>query len=324
VRIDGRFLNWGVFFILLGAVPLLVQANTLDRDVVARSWQLWPLLIIGGGVGLLLRRSRFDFAGGLVVAATFGLMFGGLLAVGTDFGSIGRSCGNDGGKSFATQQGTLPSGDVNVQFNCGDLTIGTAAGTGWSLAGTSNDGGLPRIDATSGRLDVRTKNNDGGFFGFGSRSVWTLTVPADPTLNVDVQLNAGSGTLGFGGAHLGTLHVQGNAGSTKIDLSESAAIARLEVQMNAGSSRIVLPNASLTGNFEVNAGSVAMCSPAGVGLHITFADSITGSNNFGDQGLTKNGSTWETANYASAANRISLTTSANAGSITLNPKEGCS
>ena len=33
MRIDSRFLNWGVFFILLGAIPLAVPANVLDLYV---------------------------------------------------------------------------------------------------------------------------------------------------------------------------------------------------------------------------------------------------------------------------------------------------
>jgi hypothetical protein len=323
VRIDRRFLNWGVFFILLGAIPLGVQANVLDRDVVARSWQLWPLLIIAAGAGLLLRRTALDFAGGLIAAATVGLIFGGLLAVGGDFGSFGRACGSGGGTAFAGQQGTLGNGSVVVEFNCGDVTVGTAPGSGWTLAGTTNDGQPPRIDASANRLAVRSRDTNVGFLGFGNHQGWTLTLPQDPLLDLNVQVNAGSGRLGYGGAHLDTLEVQGNAGSLVVDLSAVAALQRLDLQMNAGSARIAMPSASLTGNLEVNAGSIAFCVPDGTGLRVTFADSITGSNNFGDQGLTKTGTTWETSNYASATSRISLTTSANAGSITLNPKDGC-
>ena len=323
MRIDRRFLNWGVFFVLLGAIPLAVQANVLDRDLVARSWQLWPLLVIAAGVGLLLRRTAFDFAGGFIAAATFGLIFGGLLAVGADIGTFGRACGSGSGTAFVGQQGTLSNGAARVEFTCGDVTIGTAPGSGWALAGTSNDGQPPRIDASGSRLAVRTRDTNVGFFGFGNRQEWTLTLPQDPLLDVDVQVNAGSGRLGFGGAHLGTLEVQGNAGSTTVDVSAVAALQRIDLQMNAGSARISLPAASLTGNLEVNAGSIAFCVPDGTGLRVTAGDNITGSNNFGDQGLTKTGNTWESSNYGSAANRISLTTSANARSITLNPKDGC-
>ena len=57
---------------LAGAVPLLVRSGYLTSDQIGRLWDLWPLIIIGIGVGLILSRTRFDFLGGLIVAATFG------------------------------------------------------------------------------------------------------------------------------------------------------------------------------------------------------------------------------------------------------------
>ena len=72
MHLDRRFLNWGIFFIVLGGIPLLVQQGLIDRDLAARAWQLWPLLIIAAGVGLLLRRTSLEFLGGLVVAAAAG------------------------------------------------------------------------------------------------------------------------------------------------------------------------------------------------------------------------------------------------------------
>lgn len=60
MRVDRRFLGWGVFFILLGAVPLVVRAGYLTQAQVAGSWSLWPLILIGIGVGILLSRTRLE------------------------------------------------------------------------------------------------------------------------------------------------------------------------------------------------------------------------------------------------------------------------
>lgn len=163
MHLDRRFLNWGVFFIVLGGVPLAVQQGLLDRDLAARAWLLWPLLIIAAGVGLLLRRT--------------------------------------------------------------DLT-----------------------------------------------------------------------------------------GST---------VRQLAVEVNAGSARVQLPSGSLGGRLEANAGSLAICLPDGVGLRVSTNESITGSNNFTERGLTKSGDTYETANYGAATNRIELEVDVNAASVTLNPEDGC-
>jgi hypothetical protein len=320
VRIDSRFLNWGVFFILLGAIPLAVQANVLDRDLVSRAWQLWPLLIVGGGVGLLLRRTRFEFVGGLIAAATVGVIGGGLLA-GSGLGGIGFGCGNDTGKPFATTQGTLQNGSVDLTFNCGTLALTTAAGSGWTLSGSSDDGDQPKVEASGNRLAISGRNRS--FFGFGARDQWSLQLPQDPLLDVGLTLNAGSGTLAFGGAHVGTLRIQGNAGSVTVDLNETASVGRVEVHVNAGSAKVALPNASVTGSFQGNAGTIAFCIPEGVGISIDANDNIVSSNNFAEQGLTRSGNTWQSANYGTATNRATLTASANAGTITLNPRDGC-
>jgi hypothetical protein len=323
VRIHRGFLNWGVFFILLGAIPLAVQANAIDRSVVARSWQLWPLLIVAGGVGLLLRRTAFDFVGGLVAAATVGLMLGGLLAVGSDFTALGRACGGDAGSAFPSPGGVLGDGTVNLEFTCGDLTVDTAAGTGWALRGSSQDGGLPRIDSSPTRLDLRTRVTGVQFLGIGTRETWNVTLPQASLLDVSARVNAGTGTLNLNGAHLGVLDIQGNAGSLKVNLAAVAALREVSVQMNAGSARISLPASSLGGTLQVNAGSLGFCVPAGTGLRITSADNPTSSNNFGEQGLVRSGSTWESPGYGAASARITLSATANAGSITLNPKDGC-
>jgi hypothetical protein len=84
MRINRGFLGWGVFLVLVGAVPLAVRGGYLTEDQIPRIASLWPLILIGIGVGILLARTRFAFAGGMVIAATFGLVVGGWLAVSTD------------------------------------------------------------------------------------------------------------------------------------------------------------------------------------------------------------------------------------------------
>jgi hypothetical protein len=323
MHIDRRFLNWGVFFILLGAVPLTVQANLIDRHFAGRAWQLWPLLIVAAGIGLVLRRTRLDFLGGLIAAAAFGLMLGGLIATGMDFSSFGRSCGGNANRVFQTQQGSFDGrATVSVEFGCGDLAIDTAPGDGWTLSGSSSDGSGPRIDSGPDRLRLRGNDSGGGFFGFGKRQDWNLVLPQNPSLDADLTLNAAAGTLTLGGAHLGRVHVQGNASSVTMNLS-TAVVQHLDLQFNAGSARVNLPALSLTGQFQVNAGSIAFCVPEGVGLRIASGENITASNNFSAAGLTQSGGYWQSGNYSSADNRIDLTANANAGGFTLNPKDGC-
>lgn len=156
MRVDEQFLGWGVFFILLGAVPLAVQAGIVDEDVVSRAWQLWPLFIVAAGAGLLLRHTAFHWVGGLLAGATFGLIFGSLLAVGANFAG---SCGSGNGTAFTQQQGQVgPNATVGVDFTCGELAIATATGSAWTLNGTSDGAAAPRVDANGTSLQVRSPN----------------------------------------------------------------------------------------------------------------------------------------------------------------------
>lgn len=148
-------------------------------------------------------------------------------------------------------------------------------------------------------------------------------LPQDPTIDLDVTMNAAAGQLTLGGAHLGRFDVTGNATSSVIDLGSVAGLRTISVTFNAGSPKITFPNASVAGSLQVNAGSISFCVPEGVGIRIETSQNVTASNNFGSAGLTQAGNVWQSANYAAAANHIDLSANANAGSLNLNPREGC-
>ena len=76
MRINRSLLNWGVFLIALGGVPLAVDQGWLESDIARDLGQLWPLILVGIGLGLILRWTPMAWFGGALVAATFGLIFG--------------------------------------------------------------------------------------------------------------------------------------------------------------------------------------------------------------------------------------------------------
>jgi hypothetical protein len=101
------------------------------------------------------------------------------------------------------------------------------------------------------------------------------------------------------------------------------ALGDLNVGLNAGSLDLTLPNRSFSGSIHANAGSVTLCAPPGAALKLNTSESIVASYDFEDHGLVKSGSTWQTPGFETAAVRIELDTQANAGSFSLDPKEGC-
>lgn len=319
------FLGWGVFLILAGAVPLLVRAGYITSEQLSRSWTLWPLILIGIGIGLVLARTRFDFLGGLIVAATFGLMVGGLLSAGVS-GLSGASCGSGGGTpAFPVRDGAFSAaGDVELQLSCGELTVEMAQGSAWHLEGSDSDGVGPTVEAGASSLDIRSQHAGGtSWLGFGDRETWRLTLPTEPTIDLDLHLNAGSADVDLAGARLAGVGLEMNAGSATIDLGTVAAIATIDAQLNAGSLGLTLPNLSLTGTIQANAGAVRLCAPEGAGIRLHTGDSIISSYDYDGHGLVQDGSTWSTPGFDSAAVRIELDTRANAGSFTLDPEDGC-
>jgi hypothetical protein len=315
-------LGWGVFLILAGAIPLLVRAGVLTDEQVGDLWTLWPMILIGLGVGLLLARTRFSFVGGLIVAATFGLIVGGLLSGGVS--SSAGACGSsEGASAFPNQVGTFPgaSATIDVELDCGDVSITAAPGADWTVSGEAREGQGPQVESTTERLEV-DPTNGGGLFGiFSTRSNWRIAIPTDPVVDLELDANAGTAAIDLAGAHVGQVSIGLNAGSTTIDLSAVAAVRELQVELNAGSAGITFPNLSMTGTIEANAGSVRLCVPAGVGLRIETGGSIAASYDFHD--LVEDGSVWTTLGYAEAPVRIDLRTDGTAASFTLDPEGGC-
>jgi hypothetical protein len=326
MRINRGLLGWGVFFLLVGAVPLAVRAGYVTQDQVGRIGSLWPLILIGIGVGILLARTRFAFLGGLLVAATFGVIAGGVLSGGVE-GFAGGACGPESATNqFAPDSGRFESTSASVEldFSCGTMAVDTQPGDEWRVEGEVTDGNGPTIDADAGSLSVSENNRNRGPFGaLSDRETWRITLPDAVRLDLNLDLNAGSATIDLAGASVETLELGMNAGSVTLDLANVEDLEFLDIEVNAASVNMTLPNQSFEGTIDANAGSVNVCTPVGAGLRFNTEDSTLSSYDFADQGLVQTGPTWQTPGFADAAIRIEFDTQVNAGSFSLNPEDGC-
>lgn len=320
MRIDRRFVGWGIFFIILGGIPLLAQQGLLETDAIRAGPSLWPLFIVGIGLSLLLRGTALDWVGGLLVAATAGLIAGSLLTMGGSFGGI--CSGEAGGPTQTSAVGALSDGGaVVVDQPCGDLTLRTVDGSEWSFD-PGNDGPPAELRQEGNAIHI-SGGRDGrfGFGPFGQRTSWNVTVPRDPTLDLSVSGNAGQVSLDLEGAHLDELRIEMNAGSARVIAGDVKALRAIDLGLNAGSLAIWLPALSFAGHMEANAGSIDLCVPPGTGLLVTMSSNITTAHNLDERGLTRSGDIW--TRNGSNGTTIELTIEANAGSITLDPEEGC-
>jgi hypothetical protein len=324
MHLDRRLLGWGVFFILLGAVPLAVRAGAVDPGLVGRWPTLWPFLLIGWGIGLVLRASPIAWTGGAIVAVTFGLMGGGAIATGFAGGQLFSGCGSGTGQPFPESQGAFDSaGSMAIEFNCGTLAVGTADGSSWSLSGVSRDGRAPIVE-TDSNGGVTLKGPEHGFDFADGHTAWSVTVPRAPHLTLGLTLNAGDGTVGLDGTSLDGLDLTVNAGSMHLDLSRAAALPldATRATVNAGSATVQLPGFNGLVDLSLNAGSLTVCAPAEAALQVNWNGTIA-SNDLDASGLTRSGNTWSTAGLDVTRPYISMNISANAGSFSLQRGGSC-
>lgn len=324
MTIDRRLLGWGAFFILVGTIPLAVRAGALDPGVVERWPSLWPLLLIGWGVGLLLRRTPIEWLGGAVTAITFGVMGGGALATG--FGGmqlVGGCTGNDPGRAFEAQRGAFgAAGQLNIEFNCGSLEVGAVAGAEWSVSGTELSGRAPRVTTSGSTVSIEGASG-GGFFQDVGELHWTVGVPTSPTIGLGITLNAGDGSAVLSGASLASVDLTVNAGSFELGLAGAAQLGDVNATVNAGSAMVRLPSGDRSVNMSLNAGSLDVCLPTGTALRVDWSGAL-GSNDLDAAGLTKvDNNTWVSSGFDESQPHVELNVSANAGSFGLRLEATC-
>lgn len=329
MRVNRGLLGWGVFFVVAGCVPLAVRNGVVDQALVQEAWGLWPLILVGIGLGLVLTGTRAAVAGTLVVAITCGLLGGAVLTNSTGVltagGLTSGPCGGDStrGQPFPDQQGAFDgSAQVRLEMRCGDVQGTVVAGTGWTLSGRSAPDLAPVVRSGPSNLTVTAPERNGITWSVAPAG-WTIGLPDGVDLDLAASVDAGSARLALDASRVTSLNATVNAGDARVRLARDGSLANVRASVNAGSLSLDLPATSWQGRISVNAGSAEVCLPAGAGLQVRTGDISLGSTNLADRGLVHDGDTWSTPGYASAASRAQLSLDVNLGSFTLNPEDGC-
>jgi hypothetical protein len=321
MHLNRGLLFWGLALVTAGATALLVQQGIVDRNFVADAWRLWPVILIAIGLSIVLARTPFSVLGTVLAALILGVAGGALVSVGP-----GVACTGNVPSDLATESGAF-AGDtagVNLEFNCGELNVAMAAGSGWS-AGTASTGDREVVvEAGGDSLDVSATNEEGWNWDAGKQR-WDIGLGTDVAYQLRVGANASDVDLDLTGGTFERLEIDPNAASLFIDLSGATA-GDFDMSMNAGSADIQTDaETALAGRFTMNAGSFELCVPDEAALRITVADgNFTFSHNLDDSGLTRSGDTWFSDTFDGAAKFIDLRLEGNAASFTLNPDGGCS
>jgi hypothetical protein len=315
MRVRRGLLFWGLFLIPLGAVPLLVRAGVVDPASLAGAWRLWPVILIAIGLALVAGRSQIAVVGTAVTAIILGIAAGGALSTGNAwFGLLGDCSSGGSTNAQADQTGTFATpASVRLELNCGTLEFSTASGSDWTFH-ADYSGPPPIVTAASDRLQVKSPNG-------ARRQEWDVKAPAELLGAIDLQANAGSGTIALGNAGLGSLTARINAFDLTVDAG-AATLDQIDLAANAGRARISLGSGNVTGKLSANAGAIDLCVPSGSQLRIRLTDQLTFAHNLDDRGLVKSGGTWTRAG-ADLNSTIDLAVEGSAAAFTLDPEGGC-
>lgn len=319
MQVNRGLVFWGVGLVTAGAVALAIQYDVISSEVARDAWRLWPVVLIVIGLSIIAARTPFalvaTLASGLVAGALVGTLVAGVPE------GLNLGCGGEVGDRVTADGSFDGTAAVELDFNCGDLSVEAGDGGAWSVEAGFADGAEPDISSDGDSLTVRA--NEGGVMGFANaRQAWDVTLPSDVTLALDVTANAGASDLALGGMDLSEVSIDLNAGDMDIDLAGTSA-GELSVGANAGSVSIIVDEASTAdGSISVNAGSVELCVADGTALEITVNDSnITFSHNLDGSGLDRSGDTWRSGDGPAD---VILEIEGNAASFTYNPTGGCS
>lgn len=331
MRVDRGYLFWGVFFVLLGAIPLADRQGWIDVGGFGDVGRLWPLIIIGIGFAILASRTRVAPVATVIGALVLGTLAGTALAsVGGGVFECART--SDPQLQRTAFQGTLGTGAaVRLDIDCGDLDVGSAPGTAWTLD-AGHAGGPPRVDASSSELRIRPAD------GAARRQDWALVVPAALD-TLDLDANASSATLRLEGGTLTHLRSTVNAGDLRV-VAPTGRMESLAIDVNAGDVELVAPSVdigslqveanaaslelglggSVSGTIDGTAMSVRVCVPPTASLRIDTGDDFAFSHNLDSSGLTRTGDVWE---RTGTGPRISLRVGGTASSFTLDQTGTC-
>lgn len=344
MRINRSLLNWGVFLIALGGIPLAVDQGWLDSDVARDLGQLWPLILVGIGLGLILRWTSMAWFGGALVAATFGLIFGAAYVSVrdnefTDLQGIipaiaNTSCaGTEVGEATTSEGGIASVSEFRLEatLSCGELEISRATGATWSLEARHDPDDPPRVEEIVGdgvATGVRLSQDDGDdlvFLGWRVQNLWTVEVPSGSALRLESTLNAATGTYDAGAGPIERLAGTFNASDVTIDLGSAStpATASIDLTLNASDGRLALPAGDLTGDITLNASSLDICVPTASALRVDYS-SVLGGDDLGASGLSEERpGRWLTEGFDEATDRVSLSITNTVSSLSIERPETC-
>lgn len=282
--------GWPMFIILVGAAGIVSRLLGRPGGVVGVWSFTWPVLWLGVGIVLLLsttgRLGRepidlvVDWWPWILVGLGVWFLVGAILPFG---GSV-------------IERLTIPlagarEAAIRLRFGAGELTVGTAAPG--NLVDGEFLGGVVHREPAPGRI-VLEQDLTYGLPWLDGRSTWTVGLAAGVPL--DLRFDTG-------------------AARARLDLSDLRP-RTVELHTGASDTTIRLPRAGGVSTFRAESGAAGLSVevPAGVAARIRTRMAL-GSIHVDEMRFPRSAAGYESADFATAANRVDLDLQGGVGSI---------
>jgi hypothetical protein len=338
---------WAFVLIAAGVIWLLHSTDVLSDANVRMLALLWPILLVGLGLDLLLGR-RSPAVGAVVGVVTVGLIVV-LMAVGPSQGWTGSS--KLVTETRSVPMGTATSAKVSIDSGLYGANLyalpASTSGEANLLTATIDYTGTLRFEATGDvekAVTIET-HRDGWRFGWldgldsqpwdiGLATAFPLALDfqtasgtADLDLQAltltDLQIGVSSGKaivkLPAGGGSKYAADLQLSSGDLEVQTAPGAQIG-MKVDISSGDASVTLGDGSdVDVDFHGSSGEFTLQLAAGQACRVQVKQVSSGdvhlpSGFVRTSGEGKEG-TWETENYASAAHKVLLTVEISSGTV---------
>lgn len=309
-RYVGGVVN-GLLVVAIGVILLLHNLGYISWDLWTAVLKLWPLLLILGGLNIIFFGRSYIGLGVFIILAV--LVIGGLsIGFGRDSDGhffFGYNGGTFGGPRFTEvieKSQPLPAGStrgtVTVEMSAGRLQAGGASA---ALVEASldqrnwPDSMRPEFTADGDQVTIRQSSLHGFSLGGLTNQTWTLKLTDQVPLDLTLDVGAGDINLDLSAYKLESLRYNAGAASSTIVLGDKSPQTSVILKAGAASTTVEVPKAA--------------------GVRVTATTGI-GSTNLGSLGYSKEGRTYTSPNYDTAASKIDIEFTGGVGSFNLEPR----
>jgi hypothetical protein len=279
-----------IILVAIGIVLLLSNLGVLDWSLWDALWRLWPLILIGIGLDLMLKRKRLGgLIAGLVVAGVFILV---VLVMHTHKAPLVTEVISQPLEGAKQARVILDAGVARLNLTAGQNPDKLIEGT-LRVSKRAKLKVTYELKGDLGKFKLKQRSRGLGLLSFGKRNPqWDLKLTKEIPVILEVDTGVGQSDLDLRGMQITSLDVDSGVGQTTVTLP---ARGNLKVDMDGGVGEVIIriPE-TLAARIHAKSGigSVDVSGP-----------------------FKKEDSDWISDNYATATDKVDLDISGGIGTI---------